>query len=323
MKFAIKIDIFQPTALSQHNPNQTKIIFFQVGYYDPFVNALDLGITDTDEWGVYSKLPAKYLDLSDPWILQKEHNLNGFPLTFTVFERYPTMVSKVPPSFESSYIAGGMRETGYGGSDGLILGNLAKFLNFTPIIMNPTTDDTYGDEASNGSFTGTLGDILYGDADAAFNSRFLLNYDSLDIEYLMPTLGDKVCVVAPAARRIPQWKSIFKCFDFYFWLAFVCVTFTASASYVMLEYFLQRWQRALLRETMFYRDFKKYVVEESYNMEKMHMEVMKVLIGMTTQMPVRMMERLIIGSCLLANVIISGSFEVSVEKVWRKCVELL
>lgn len=281
-----------------------------MGYYDPFVNSRELGITDTDEWGIFSQLRTKHLDLSDPWILQKEHNLNGFPLTFTVFERYPTMVAKVPPAFASSYIASGMRITGYGGSDGLILANLAMYLNFTPIIMNPHTNDTYGDEASNGTFTGTLGDILYGDADVAFNSRFLLNYGSLNIEYLLPTLGDKVCVVAPAALRIPQWKSVFRCFDFSFWLAFVTVTVVTSASYVTLDIFLNRWQRDRIRATIFYREFKNYVVEEKCAMQKLHLVVMKVIIGMNTYMPTRMSMRLIIGTCLMANIIISGSFEV-------------
>lgn len=282
-----------------------------MGYYDPFVNSRDLGITDADEWGVFSQLKMKYLNLSDPWILQKESNLNGFPLTFTVFERYPTMVADVPPAFGRSYIAAGMHETGYGGIDGLILGNLAKYLNFTTIIMNPNSVDNYGDKKMNGSFTGTLGDILYGDADAAFNSRFLISYASTNIEYLWPTLGDKVCVVAPAARRIPQWKSIFKCFDFWFWFAFITVTVVTSVSYVTVDYFLKRLQRKRVRKTIFYRDFRQYVVEERYNVESMHMVIFRVLIGMTTHMPKRMTARLIIAACLMANVIIIGSFEVS------------
>lgn len=222
------------------------------------------------------------------------------------------MVSEVPPAFASSYIASGMRITGYGGSDGLILANLATHLNFTPIIIN-TANDTYGEEGPNGSFTGSLGDILYGDADVAFNSRFLLSYDGSyynNIEYLLPTLGDKVCVVAPAALRIPQWKSVFTCFDFYFWLAFITVTVVTSASYVALDYFLDRRQRNRIRQTIFYREFKNYVVEEKFNVGKMHTVVMKVMIGMNACMPTRLSKRLVIGTCLMANIIISGSFEV-------------
>lgn len=243
--------------------------------------------------------------------MQKGHQLNQFPLTFTIFNRFPTMIKKedLPPFFADSYINNGMKTSGFGGIDGILLGILAEEINFDLHIIEPPWDETYGYRLNNGTFTGTISDVLYGRADAAFNGRFLLEYGSPEIEFMLPILGDKVCIIAPAAEKIPQWKAIFKCFDISFWYSFLLITLILSICFCLLKFWQEKQEMMALRKTVLYTDFKCYVVEEKSNVSEVFYTTWKVMMGITAIMPNGSMERLLIGACLLANLIISGTFE--------------
>lgn len=234
--------------------------------------------------------------------------MNKFPLTFTIFERYPTMFRNIPPIFAKTHYNRGMKATGFGGIDALLLGNLADAINFTVRVIE--TSDDYGFKLKNGTFTATIADVLYGHADVAFNGRFLQKYGSPDIEFLLPILGDKVCVIAPAAEKIPQWKAIFRCFDAYCWFSFALITLLSSVCFLLLKMWQDKQQMDIIRESLFYKDFKHLVVEEKCKFHGVFLATWKVMMGMTVSMPYCSVERLLIGSCLLANLIISGTFEV-------------
>lgn len=289
------------------------VFTFQIGYFDPFVNARNLGLKNVTEWGVFNYLPVDQLDFGDPWLLQKEHHMNKFPLTFSVFERYPTMISNFSSIFGDAFLTKEMNKIGFGGMDGLVLGNLAEIIGFKAVIIQPVGSDPYGHRTSDGTYTGTLGHILYGLADAAFNARYLKQYDTDNIEYLLPTLGDRVCVVTPAAQQIPQWQAVFLYFDIYFWLAFPIAVIVTTTTYIWMKFHEERRQQTLVHRTVFYLDFKKFVVEKQFTIQKIYMTVVKVIIGMNARMPSITRERFIIGACLLANRVISGHFEVKVD----------
>lgn len=285
--------------------------FNQFGYYDPFVNVSELNVSnDFDEWGLYSSMPIKSYDFNDNWLVQKEYSMNYYPLTFTIFERYPTMVRDLPLYFAEEYYNKAMKTSGYGGIDGLLLANLAENMKFTILTIEPGWEETYGHKLGNGTFIGSLGDVLYGYADAAFNGRFLQLYGTKDIEYMLPVLGDKVCLVAPAAEKIPQWKEIFLCFDLSVWISLIIITLITSLVFIFVKLWQDIHQMNIIRESMFYSDYKRYVVEEKSKFHLMFWTTWKVMIGVSTQMPRLNVERLLIGSCLLANVIVMGSFEV-------------
>lgn len=94
---------------------------FQIGYFDPFVNVAYLNNSKFDEWGMFRCFPISFLmDFKDNWILRKDVSLNKFPLTFTVFERYPTMVATLPEFFQKTHYSHGMNHSGYGGIDGFL-----------------------------------------------------------------------------------------------------------------------------------------------------------------------------------------------------------
>lgn len=271
-----------------------------------------MNVTDSafDEWGIYQCFPIKLIDYNDNWFIQKAYNLNKFPLNISIFERYPTMVRKLPKYFAETQYARSMNHSGgYGGIDGFLLGNIAQLMNFTANIIHPADNLTYGIKR-NRQIGGSTGDVLYGRADIAFNSRFLMNYGTNDIEFMVPILGDKVCVIMPSFRKAPQWKAIFNCFDLYFWATFFVITAGSSIVFSMLKYFLEKQERKILRDSFLYKDFKNVVVEDKINVKNICIATWKVMIGMNAILPSGSVERLLIGSCLLANIIISGSFEV-------------
>lgn len=269
-----------------------------------------MNITDpnVDEWGVYRSFPIKYLDYTDNWLVQKAYELNDFSLIVSVFERYPTMLKEIPDYFAETHYARGMNISGYGGIDGFLLGNIADEMEFSVNIITPDDNNTYGFKR-HGEYTGTLGDVIYGRADIAFNSRFLINYDTSDIEFMVPILGDKVCVIT-ASSQTPKWKAIFNCFDISFWIAFFAITAIVSVIFPILKYCQEKHERRIIRSTFLYQDYKHLVIEEKICVKEIFFDTWKVMIGMNIIMPFRTVERLLIGSCLLANIIISGSFEV-------------
>lgn len=73
-----------------------------------------------------------------------------------MFERYPTALRKenIPKTFLNSYFMNSIEESnGYGGLDGIVMGNLAKAMNFTAITVTPEHND-FGYKLNNGSFVG-------------------------------------------------------------------------------------------------------------------------------------------------------------------------
>lgn len=114
----------------------------------------------------------------------------------------------------------------------------------------------------------------------------------------------------PSFRKPPQWKAIFNCFDIYFWATFFVITAGSSIVFAVVKYFLEKQERHILRDSFLYKDYKNVVVEDKINVKDICIATWKVMIGMNAILPSGSIERLLIGSCLLANIIISGSFEV-------------
>lgn len=88
------------------------------------------------------------------WILSVADNFRGYPFNTGLFVRYPTLVpiEDLPPIFLQSYYASGLKySSGYGGFDGMLVGNLAGTLNFKSITIKC---DRYGDKLANNTFSG-------------------------------------------------------------------------------------------------------------------------------------------------------------------------
>lgn len=87
-------------------------------------------------------------------LLNKAENFRGHPFRASMFQRYPTLIpaTNLPYTFRSSYFTNAANyAAGYGGFDGLVLGNLAKLHNFQ---VKEIKSDFYGVLSENNTFTG-------------------------------------------------------------------------------------------------------------------------------------------------------------------------
>lgn len=123
------------------------------GTYFPF-ERIDKG--NSTRWGAFKWLSLMELDYENNFLFRKFDNLNGYPLKVSMFPRYPTAltVDEIPDVFLSSYFMDILKDScGYGGVDGLILGNMARALNFTAVVVTPNGSD-FGYRQGNGAFIG-------------------------------------------------------------------------------------------------------------------------------------------------------------------------
>lgn len=98
------------------------------------------------------------IDYTNNELFTKFKNFNEFPLRVSLFRRYPTslQLNELPEVFRGSYLMNdNWRSKGYGGVDGIMLTNIAKTLNFTPVIVEPIGID-FGFRATNGTYLGNF-----------------------------------------------------------------------------------------------------------------------------------------------------------------------
>ncbi|VVC39541.1 Hypothetical protein CINCED_3A012314 [Cinara cedri] len=151
---------------------------------------------------------------------QKMTDLNGHPVRICMF---PTRLKAVKQPDGS-----------YKGTDGMVVGTLAKHMNFTPIYMEPSDGKKYGwaelNSNSNFTYTGLLGDLVHDRVDMAFNGAFLKAYHSNNsIRYTTPVMFDEICFVVPKAQQMSQWRAVFTAFDVRLWY-FLAATFVVALS---------------------------------------------------------------------------------------------
>ena len=119
---------------------------------------------------------------------------------------------------------------------------------------------------------------------------------------MFPVYADRVCIIAPAAERVPQWMGIFKCFSLNVWISLPVVTCFCG----FVWYFIKVWNVYKRKK------FRKNPNEQNYvYFSRVFIQTWMVMLGETTTMPEQGAERLFIATCLLANVIIIGTFQVS------------
>ncbi|XP_035731999.1 uncharacterized protein LOC118445986 isoform X3 [Vespa mandarinia] len=88
---------------------------------------------------------------------RRTNNMYGYKLNVGLFQQYQTLMKmRDKPSPGSIY----KYSAGYNGSDAIILGTIAKYMNFTVNEINPRDQIKFGYELSNGTYVGTLERIL-------------------------------------------------------------------------------------------------------------------------------------------------------------------
>lgn len=144
-------------------------------------------------------------------------------------------------------------------------------------------------------FLGAIGDLLYDTADIAINSRFLTDYESNEIVFLFPIFSDQFCVIAPAAEKLPEWTAIFRCFDRNAWTTIVVIQVVCA-----VLWFVLRKQMPLRRGE-----------NARFSLCDATFEMYKILLSYPAIMPRSGAEMSFIASCLIVNLIITGTFRVS------------
>lgn len=151
-----------------------------------------------------------------------------------------------------------------------------------------------------------MGDVLYRRADANLNGRFIIDYGSKEIEFIYPVFTDKFCVIAPSALQIPGWMAIFRCYSTGAWSGILATVLICTFYW----YFLKKWT-------------SKIYLSKKTNMKYIKLNniftdmVMLITGGTLHNMPFRTMERIFLGSCLIFNIIVAGTFQVCSKIVRR------
>lgn len=154
-------------------------------------------------------------------------NVHGYLLHVSMFPQYPTAI---PVSNVKTNC------TIYEGMDGHILSTMAQHFNFTFKIHSSYGNNPYGLVLQNGSILGSLADVVYGRTEISFNSRFIMWYGTHNIDFSIPVTSDKLCIIAPKAKRIPKWKNMLMCYKPEVWLSL----FLVYCACVVCFYFLKK-----------------------------------------------------------------------------------
>jgi hypothetical protein len=222
------------------------------------------------------------------------NNLRGYPVRITLFPRKPT----------SFPLHSGDEVIDYIGVDGFFTRNLAKQMNFTAIARGPEDGNEYGFMfQNNGSFTGSIGDILYDRADISLNSRFVKLYGTNDIEFTLPVGFDSLCIVVPKAKRFPKWLALFRVFNLHVQFALVCAYVGCS----IISHILQ----------IMHSHFKH--VHENMSLFDTFIEVLPPFLSLPVmRMPSSMHQKVFVMTCFVSGMITASLFQGKLVNVLSK-----
>lgn len=179
-------------------------------------------------------------------LLIKTKNLHGHPLKIYMFDRIPTAVSAEnisEPISESRTYKELMKLIPYAGTDGFMLAELARLLNFTPFVVAPKERLAYGQIFENGSGFGLLGSVATREADLAGNGLYMKDYHTDKLDFLFSYTGINMCFIVPKATAIPQWKLVFSCFTVISWGSLFSILVLLTLIWNLFEIVLPEGQR--------------------------------------------------------------------------------
>jgi hypothetical protein len=268
---------------SDRQSKSGRIVF--VATFNPFINTTSRNLVVINGNYVIN-LSRSYTD--------RLNNLRGYPLRITLFSRKPTSFPLNPGDKVIDYI----------GVDGFFMRNLAKRMNFTAIASGPKDGYEYGFMfENNGTFTGSLGDILYDRADISLNSRFVKTYGTDDIEFTSSVGFDNLCIIVPKAKLLPKWLAFFRVFHLHVHFALFFVYVGCS----LFDHILQR----------IYSLFKP--VDKDISLITTFMEMLPPFLSLSlVRMPSFRAEKVFVTSCFIFGIIIASSFQGKLVTVLSK-----
>lgn len=131
------------------------------------------------------------------------------------------------------------------GTDGYLTELMIERMNATLLLLPPTDGFDIGEFLPNGSVTGSLAQILNGDVDISFNTRFLRLQQFYGKAQITFTNGrDDICLLVAKAGYASNVYNIFRSFSAYVWLMVFASLFIASTAYAII-YKMQNESRPL------------------------------------------------------------------------------
>lgn len=121
------------------------------------------------------------------------------------------------------------------GTDGLLTELMIERMNATLRLKPPTDGFDIGEFLPNGSFTGSLAQILNEEVDISFNTRFLRLKQFYGRAQITFTNGrDDICFLVAKAGYASNVYNIFRAFSLPVWLMVLASLFIASFSFTIL-----------------------------------------------------------------------------------------
>ncbi|XP_043255162.1 uncharacterized protein LOC122398958 [Colletes gigas] len=218
--------------------------------YNPFA------VINETAWGKLEAVNATskrhMLHLLSTLTYRRTLNFNRYKFNVSIFDQIQEaskIQGKVDPNSIYSYSGG------YNGTSGILLGVIAKKLNFTINVVEPKTEERYGHLMKNGTISGALGDVVYRRVVASFATFFVKKYvnDMSGVEFTTTVGFDKICVVTPKAATIPKGFRIYYIFESSLWLCMLLSHIIVCLAWYYVQVFTpRRAKKADIKSTAFH-----------------------------------------------------------------------
>ncbi|KAJ4446162.1 hypothetical protein ANN_12855, partial [Periplaneta americana] len=116
-----------------------------------------------DGYGTINSITVQKLQDFPKTYLERTWNLGKYHIKVCMFEYFPNAILKCENSGECNY----------DGRDWNVLQNLAKHMNFTPLVREPSDGQQLGYRDEDGNYTGAMRDLIFKRTDISGNQRFL------------------------------------------------------------------------------------------------------------------------------------------------------
>nr|XP_015833810.1 PREDICTED: uncharacterized protein LOC107397602 [Tribolium castaneum] len=105
-------------------------------------------------------------------------NLEGYPLRVKALFRFPTALTGIPENMKNDPIHTKLyKYSGFSGVDGNVLGEMAKQMNFSVMLINKKQRN-FGKTVTKGWLTGSLGYVVYDLVDLVANGMFVTDHEN-------------------------------------------------------------------------------------------------------------------------------------------------
>jgi hypothetical protein len=221
----------------------------------------------------------------------KLRNFHRYPLRVTMFRRFPTALPTMQCYPDDTNCA-----VTYTGTDAFVLYSLARYLNFTPVIRQPSDGQEYGYATKNGTLLGAIGDVVYERTDISMNGIFIKPYGSDKILFTHNAYSDQVCIIVPKAKRMPKWLTLFGPLD------------SAVALSVLGLYTINVCFYFLIKQTRRYYEFNS--LESNISWSIILTEMFRPFVSLPlTRIPIISSQRIFLGSCLIFGLVLTSSMK--------------